>query len=115
MLLPSIQADVVDWDELQTGERKEGVYFSLWHFSAKVAAGIAGLGVGLALQSSGFVANQPQRPGAELAMRVIMSGVPFVCYGAGALVFLRFALTRAAHAAIRQALDARGGGTPRVA
>ncbi len=112
VLLPSIQADVVDWDELRTGERKEGVYFSLWHFAAKVAAGIAGLGVGLVLQASGFVPNQPQGPGAELAMRVLMSGVPFVCYGAGALVFLRFGLTRAAHAELRLALDSRTGAPP---
>jgi Na+/melibiose symporter-like transporter len=36
-----------------------------------------------------------------------MSGWPLLCYGVGALLFLRFGLTRAAHAELRKALDAR--------
>ncbi|HKE10143.1 MAG TPA: MFS transporter [Myxococcota bacterium] len=107
VLLPSMQADIIDWDELRTGERKEGVYFAVWHFSAKTAAGIAGILVGAALQASGFLPNQPQGETTQLALRALMSGIPLACYGAGALVFLRFALTRAAHDEIRRALDRR--------
>ena len=38
---PSIQADVVDYDERATGERKEGIYFAAWAFVRKSAFGVA--------------------------------------------------------------------------
>jgi GPH family glycoside/pentoside/hexuronide:cation symporter len=35
VIMPSLQADVIDYDELRTGERKEGVYFAAWHLAEK--------------------------------------------------------------------------------
>jgi GPH family glycoside/pentoside/hexuronide:cation symporter len=108
VLLPSLQADVIDWDELRTGERKEGVYFAAWHLAEKVALGIAAAATGLALSASGFTPNQPQAESALLAMRLMLSLFPLACYGAGALLFLRFGLDRAAHATVQRSLDERG-------
>jgi GPH family glycoside/pentoside/hexuronide:cation symporter len=108
VLMPSLQADVVDWDELRTGERKEGVYFAAWHLAEKLALGIAAGVAGLALSASGFVPNQPQSASALLAMRLLLSLFPLACYGAGALLFLRFGFDRAAHASVRRSLDERG-------
>jgi Na+/melibiose symporter-like transporter len=49
LALPSsIQADVIDYDELLTGERREGQYIGLWSISKKMAAAV-GVGVGLAV------------------------------------------------------------------
>jgi GPH family glycoside/pentoside/hexuronide:cation symporter len=107
VIFPSLQADVIDWDEHRTGERKEGVYFAAWNFVAKTALGLAGIVTGFVLGASGFVPNQEQTETARLAIRGLMSGWPLLCYGLGALLFLRFALTRASHAEIRRALDSR--------
>ncbi|MDP7572654.1 MAG: MFS transporter, partial [Myxococcota bacterium] len=38
---PSIQADVIDWDEAQTGERKEGTYFAAWNLADKAAGALS--------------------------------------------------------------------------
>ena len=39
LAIPSaIQADVIDYDELLTGERREGQYIGLWSISKKFAA-----------------------------------------------------------------------------
>ena len=46
---PSIKSDVIDFDELQTGERKEGAYFSAWYFVSKSAYGIMLMVTGFAL------------------------------------------------------------------
>ena len=60
MIGPSIQADIVDWDELQSGQRKEGAYAAVWKFIRKAgAAGAAALG-GVALTLGGY------DPGAEV-------------------------------------------------
>jgi GPH family glycoside/pentoside/hexuronide:cation symporter len=109
VIMPSLQADVIDWDELRTGERKEGVYFAAWHLTEKLALGVAAGATGLALAASGFVPNQPQGGSALLAMRLLLSLFPLACFSAGALVFLRFGLDRSAHARVQSELGATRG------
>ena len=92
VLLPALQADVIDWDETRTGERKEGVYFAAWHLAEKLALGVAAGVTGLALSASGFAPNQAQGESALLAMRLLLSLFPLICYGGGALLFLGFTL-----------------------
>ena len=106
VIMPSLQADVIDWDELRTGERKEGVYFAAWHLAEKMALGVAAAVTGVALAGSGFVPNQGQGETALFAMRVLLSLFPLACYSAGALLFVRFGLDRAAHARVLRELDA---------
>jgi sugar (glycoside-pentoside-hexuronide) transporter len=107
VLFPSMQADVIDYAELETDERKEGVYFAAWHFAAKTALGISGMLAGLALSLTGYVAGAEQSEDVILAIRVLMSGIPLVVYGAGIWMFRRFELTREVHAELRTELDAR--------
>jgi GPH family glycoside/pentoside/hexuronide:cation symporter len=114
VIMPSLQADVIDWDELRTGQRKEGVYFAAWHLAEKLAMGIAAAATGLALAASGFVPNQPQAAPALFAMRALLSLFPLVLYAAGVLLFFRFRLDRAAHARVQRALAAAGPGPTRT-
>lgn len=46
---PSVQGDVIDFDEYQTGERKEGSYFAAWNFVYKSALGVMLLLTGFVL------------------------------------------------------------------
>jgi GPH family glycoside/pentoside/hexuronide:cation symporter len=107
VLLPSLQADVVDWDELQTGERKEGVYFAAWHLVEKLGVGIAGAIIGGALSLSGFAPHAEQSAETLALIRGLMSLFPLACYGAGALLFLRFGLDRRAHAEVQRGITQR--------
>jgi len=107
VLFPSMQADVIDFAELETDQRKEGVYFAAWNFAAKTATGISGMLAGLALGATGYVAGGEQPEGVELAIRALMSGIPLVVYGAGIWMFRRFELTRENHEHVRRQLDAR--------
>jgi GPH family glycoside/pentoside/hexuronide:cation symporter len=107
VVFPSLEADVIDYDEYRTGERKEGMYFAAWHFAAKTAIGAAAMLTGFVLAASGFEPNTAQAESARFAIRALMSLFPLVCFGIGVLIFLRFRLTREAHAEIRAALDER--------
>ena len=107
VLTPSIQADVIDYDELATGERKEGVYFAAWHFVAKTGMGISGAMVGFLLSASGFVAGQEQSSETLLAMRILSAGIPLICYSTGLILFMRFRLTREDHAEIQAQIRSR--------
>ena len=105
---PSVQADVVDCDEYETGERKEGSYFAIWNFIRKGAAGVVAVLTGILLQWAGFEPNVEQSEGTLTTIRVLYTVLPAVMLTLGALVFLfRFDLTVEAHARVRAALDAR--------
>jgi GPH family glycoside/pentoside/hexuronide:cation symporter len=103
----SLMADVIDCDELKTGERKEGVYFAVWNLAEKSAMGIGGAMVGFLLAASGFEPNVEQGQSSLLAIRAMESVVPAAGFIAGTLAFLRFRLTREVHARVRAELDAR--------
>ncbi len=104
----TLKSEIIDCDELDTGERKEGAYFAGWSFVSKFGAGIMIGAVGWALEWSGFDGSvQEQSDLAKRTMIILMGGFPLVCYFIGAIVFSRFSLTEAQHAQVRQELDAR--------
>lgn len=107
VVAPSIQADVIDWDELRTGERKEGVYFAVWNFVRKAAHGLTAAGAGVLLAALGYEPNAEQTETTRLGLRMLFGLVPAAVFATGTLLFLRFRLTQETHAEIRSALDER--------
>jgi glycoside/pentoside/hexuronide:cation symporter, GPH family len=106
-IAPSIQSDVIDYDEYTTGERKEGSYFAAWNFVFKSAMGVMLLLTGFVLEFSGFVPNQEQTLTVKLAILTLYGLFPLVCYMIGAWLFRRFSLDEAEHGRIRAVLDQR--------
>ena len=102
---PSVQGDVIDYDEHLTGERKEGSYFAAWNFVYKSAAGIMLALTGFVLDFSGFVPNQPQTLATQVWIVGLYGLFPLICYAIGAALFARFKLDEAAYAEIRRKLD----------
>lgn len=93
--------DVIELDELHTGQRREGIFYAFMTLLQKF--GLAGglFLVSLALETSGFVPAATQQPESALtAIRLFMGPMPMVLL-IGALVLTRFyPLTREAHAAL---------------
>ena len=112
VLGPSILADVIDWDELQTGERKEGAYFAGWGFAFKAGAAAIVVVAGAVLQATGFQPNVDQAPPAQMAIRLLNSALPLGVFLLGAAVFTRFRFDHAEHARVRAELAQRRGKTP---
>lgn len=104
---PAIQADVIDYDELVTGDRKEGAYLAVWNLVRKCAASLCALIAGLVLQSAGFEPNQAQSPETIEAIRGIFGLLPAACYLTGGLLFMRFSFNEAEHRAARAAIARR--------
>ena len=107
MMGPSVQADVIDYDEYRTGQRKEGAYFAAWNFVFKASFGITLMLTGYVLQFSGFVPKAEQSETVKLALLSLYALYPLACYTVGALLFSRFQLDEGEHARIRAELDAR--------
>lgn len=108
VVAPSIQADVIDWDELQTGERKEGSYMAVWNLIRKGGWGVAaGLG-GLALGWSGYDgAAEAQTETVKGTIVLLVSVVPGLAYAVGAFWMGRFALNEAEHAEVLRQIRER--------
>jgi GPH family glycoside/pentoside/hexuronide:cation symporter len=102
---PSIQSDVIDFDEYKTGKRKEGIYFAAWNFVFKSATGITLMLTGFVLSASGFVPNVEQNETAKLALLTLYAIFPLVCYVIGALIFSRFKMSESDYQDIRAKLD----------
>jgi GPH family glycoside/pentoside/hexuronide:cation symporter len=110
-LYGSISADVVDYDELESGKRREGAFQSCQAWILKVGMALGMGAAGFLLTATGFDAalggHQPER--ALTLIRVYLAGIPVV----GLLLALyangRFGLTEAKMREIRQLLEARRG------
>ncbi len=109
LALPSaIQADVIDYDELLSGRRREGLFIGVWSIAKKLTAA---LGVGLSLYLLGYVGYQPnieQPPSVVLALRFLYALLPCVCNILGFLVILRYPISAPKHAEIRELIETRG-------
>ena len=103
----SIRADVIDYDEDQTGERKEGAYFALLGVASKAAFGLSVLIVGVALDVSGFAPNVAQSAATTWVMRVLLGLVPCVMLVAAIALMFGFRLDEREHAAIRARVTQR--------
>jgi Na+/melibiose symporter-like transporter len=100
----SMLGEVVDEDELRTGQRREGMYFGFFTFLRKLGgAGAVALAL-FALDLAGFAKDQPQTETTLFAIRVLTAGVPGVFVLLAAWVALRYPLTRARHAEIQARL-----------
>ena len=106
-IAPSIQSDVIDYDEMLSGERKEGSYFAAWNFVYKSAVGVMLLLTGFVLQFTGFVPNADQTELVKFSMVALYGLFPLVCYLIGAYLFTKFELDEAACAEVRRKLDLR--------
>ncbi len=109
----SMQADVIDYDELRSGRRREGAYVGVWSIARKAAAA---LGVGLALLILGSVGYRPsveQTPEVVLSLRVLYALVPSLLNLVAIAVAVAYPIDRARHQGILDAIaERRAGGRP---
>ena len=104
---PSLKADVIDWDEAETGERKEGTYFAAWDFVQKCASGVSVWIVGLVLSVSGFEPNVEQSQQTIVGITLLVSALPCAVHLVALALMMRFALDETAHKHARARASAR--------
>lgn len=107
VVAPSMKADIIDYDEYLTGERKEGTYYAVWNFVRKAAASVTAIVTGFVLQFTGFEPNVEQTEDVKFALRALFALLPATCYIIGAFLFMRFAFNEKEHGEVREALARR--------
>jgi GPH family glycoside/pentoside/hexuronide:cation symporter len=109
---PSMQADVIDYDELYTGRRREAQYNGLWSVMTKFTV-IPSMAVPLAILATyGYQPNVPQTDAVQTAIRVIFGLAPAATAMVAFVIALRFPIDQRVHEQIWDGIRAHQRGEP---
>jgi hypothetical protein len=109
-LTPSMQADVIDYDELYTGKRREAQYSAFWSMLPKFVA-IPSAAVPIAiLASMGYVPNAIQSPPVIFAIRTVFALGPALFALLSFLIARKFPITEKIHQAILDGIERHNHG-----
>lgn len=111
-LIPwSMIPDVIDLDELETGERREGIFYGFMVLLQKFGLALGLFLVGVALDVAGFVKAIPgeprplQPPSALWAIRFTVAPLPAIILTIGVILAYMYPITREVHNRILSQLD----------
>jgi GPH family glycoside/pentoside/hexuronide:cation symporter len=110
----SMLPDVIELDELRTGQRREGIFYGFFALLQKLGLSLGLFVSGWVLELAGYinaVPGQPapvQPPAVLLALRVLVGPAGAVILLLSAAAVYAYPITKARHAEIRAQLRARG-------
>ncbi|MBM4104424.1 MAG: MFS transporter [Planctomycetes bacterium] len=110
-LMGSMIADICDYDELQTGQRREGVFGAIYWWMVKVGMALAGLLTGILLKLSGFdvalAAGQSEK--SLFLLRIFDVTIPAVTSLIAIFIMISYKITEQRAHEIRVELEQRRG------
>ena len=116
-LIPwSMMPDVIELDELNTGQRREGIFYGFMVFLQKLGLALGLFLVGQALELAGFLETVPGQPApiqpesALLAIRIAIGPLPTLALIGGLILAYFYPITREVHAEILLKLQERKSG-----
>lgn len=105
--------DVIEYDELTTGRRREGIFFGFCIFLQKTALALGTFIVGQLLAMNGYIASGPhdavaQQPESALwAIRMAIGPLPALVLIIGMVLAAFYPITKESHRRVVDELDAR--------
>jgi GPH family glycoside/pentoside/hexuronide:cation symporter len=93
----SMVPDVVDFDRLNTGEYRSGMYFGVWGLATKLSEAIALAASGWLLTLFGYVANMEQTSQTLLGIRLFFGPIPAIVILIGLPLLIWFPIIRVFH------------------
>jgi GPH family glycoside/pentoside/hexuronide:cation symporter len=110
-LMGAMIADVCDADELETRQRREGMFGSIYWWVVKLGMAAALAAGGFLLNATGFDVALGGDQGARtiLLMRFFDAGIPTLTSAIAIWAVMRYPITEARAREVRAALEARRG------
>ncbi len=97
--------DVVEYDRLETGEHRGGMYYGVWGLATKLSDALGLLASGWVLQLYGYAPNVEQSARTLLGIRLFFGPIPLIFFALALPLLIRYPITRAKHAEIRKRLE----------
>jgi len=110
-LMGSMISDVCDYDELETHQRREGVFGAIYWWMVKVGMALAGILTGVLLKVSGFdvALGAAQSQSTLFWIRIFDVGVPLVTSAIALFIMMSYEITETKAHEIRLELENRRG------
>ena len=106
----AILPDAIEYGEYQTGERHEGMFYSLVTLAQKIATSLAVPGALLVMDATGYIANAETLPAEAInGIRIVAGPIPAVLMFGGIIFALVYPLGRESYTEIAQGLEQRRG------
>jgi oligogalacturonide transporter len=128
VMIYAIFPDIPDVDELQSGQRREGIYGALISLSRKLSSALAIFAVANVLGLAGYIrpieqvvggvstlVDQPQSGQFVLILRLIFALLPVILVGCSVFCASRYPLSGPLHTRLNALLAARRRGEPETA
>jgi GPH family glycoside/pentoside/hexuronide:cation symporter len=103
-LIPwSMVPDVIELDELKTGQRREGIFYGFMVLLQKMGLALGLFLVGQSLEWAGFIESMPNQPPPEqpesalLAIRIAIAPLPMLSLIGGLFLAYFYPLTKEVH------------------
>jgi len=100
-------ADVVDYDRMNSGEFRSGMYYGVWGLATKFSEALALAGVGWMLTGFGYVANVAQNARSLFGIRLFFGPIPAIVMLVMLPLLIWYPITRKKHAEIRRKLESQ--------
>jgi GPH family glycoside/pentoside/hexuronide:cation symporter len=99
-------ADVADYDRVESGQQRSGMYYGVWGLATKISEALALAAVGWVLTGFGYIPNVEQTPSALLGIRLFFGLVPALFIFVSLPFLFKYPITRVSHAEVRRRLEA---------
>jgi sugar (glycoside-pentoside-hexuronide) transporter len=106
----SMIPDAVEFDELNTGARREGIYFGVMTFMYQLVSALSLYGISLVLQFSGYQPEVAQSAVLIRNLRLMVGGLPLVFFIVVVLALWKYPINRESHQRVTRELNQRGKG-----
>lgn len=104
----SILPDAIEWDEYQTGERHEGIFYSLVTLFQKIASSIAIPLALVILDLTNYIPNAAEQPASALTgIRIMIGPIPALLLIGGILFAALYPLSRSEFTRVVKELEIR--------
>jgi len=104
----SIIPDAIEWGEWKTGERHEGVFYSLITLAQKIASSVAVPLALLVLDYTGYIPNSTAQPTSAVnGIRIVAGPIPAALLCLGILFAILYPLGRENYSQLAKDLEAR--------
>ncbi|MGD9100519.1 MAG: MFS transporter [Anaerolineae bacterium] len=100
--------DVVDYDRLETGEYRGGMYYGVWGLALKISEALGLAASGWVLQLYGYEANVEQTAHTLFGIRLFFGPIPGIFFVLALPLLIWYPITRKTHAEMREKLAALG-------
>ncbi|MBR3841618.1 MAG: MFS transporter [Erysipelotrichales bacterium] len=106
----SMMPDVIEYDELETGERREGIYYGMQATAGKITGALGSAMCGWGLEWSGYIDGAVQSSNALLAIRGMFALIPAILLLICVPLLLRYPVTKESHEKVVEQLRIRREG-----